>query len=79
MGKLTGLFWDSPKAQFDTIFGLDMKRKNRPFKNLAGKGKNLSKEAKKAYLAREKAKGTESLAYPEGTAITNTPLTDRYS
>ncbi len=70
MGGLRDVFWDSPKAQLDTMFKRDLKGEPSPFRGLEKGGKNMSAKQKAEFLARENAKGPV-------TALS--PLTDRYS
>ncbi len=70
MGKLLTGLWDSPKAQFDTLFKRDMDEKINPYQNLVKGGRGLGKKQKADYLARQEAKPTTNV---------NSPLTDRYS
>lgn len=81
MGKLIrGVFWDSPKAQIDTILGRDMKWKDRPFQGIEGGAKGMTAQQRKEFRAREKAKGSTRGMDPDlNLAVTNTPLTERYS
>lgn len=80
MGKLTEIFWDNPKVQFDTLFKRDMKWKDRPYKGIAGGAKGMTAKQRAEFLAREKAKGSTRGQDPDqGLAVTNTPLTERYS
>lgn len=83
MGAIKDILWDSPIAQFETLTGKDLRRKDKaarnPYKNLAGKGANMSPKQRAEFLARQKAKGESMDSQGNSTRTTNTPLTDRYS
>lgn len=63
MGALKDVFWDSPKAQIDTLFKRDLKKADAkaadPFRNISDGGKGMTAQARKDFLARKAAKESQ--------------------